>query len=348
MVSVKKQTKIYILVPPKNESGGPEFLHQLTNYLRYKLNFNVFLFFNESGDDLIPKAYNHYSNLMVSEIEDHCDNIVVSPEIPQLLIWMKKLQKVQKIIWWLSLDNYYYDSFQTHFPISTLLIKFLNRTLMYKYPIDIITIAKKTWGKNIFTSDPLITQAHFNLCSAKHVEIALKTNGIAKVFYISELLNEHYLTQFWKLEEKRDIVLYNPKKGMRFTKKLIKKSKNVEFVPLVNLTRDGIVELLKVAKVYIDFGNHPGRDRMPREAAILGCCIITNTEGGAKLYEDLPIKDDYKFSNFNNEIDLILGKIEDCFRDYNSVISDFDYYRKLIKSEPELFLNGLKSFFIME
>jgi len=348
MISLKKRTKIYILVPPKNESGGPEFLHQLANYLRYKLNFNVYLFFNESGDDLIPKAYAHYSNLMVSEIEDHYDNIVISPEIPQLLIWMKKLQQIQKIIWWLSLDNYYYDSFQTRFPISTLLIKFLNRTLMHKSPIDIITLAKKTYKKNIFSGDPLVSQARFNLCSAKHVEIALKKNGITDVFYISELLNEQYLTQSWKVEDKKNVVLYNPKKGIKFTKRLIKSAKNVEFIPLINLTREGIVELLKNAKVYIDFGNHPGRDRMPREAAIMGCCIITNTVGGAKLFEDLPIKDDYKFSNFDNEIDLILKKIRDCFSNYELIINDFENYREIIKNEPKLFLEGLKSIFIAE
>ena len=39
----------------------------------------------------------------------------------------------------------------------------------------------------------------------------------------------------------------------------------------------------------MDFGFHPGQDRLPREAALLKNCIITNREGSAAFYKDVPI-----------------------------------------------------------
>ena len=49
-----------------------------------------------------------------------------------------------------------------------------------------------------------------------------------------------------------------------------------------------IIQILSRSKIYIDFGFHPGVDHLPREAAILKNCIITNKEGSAiimKLYQ---------------------------------------------------------------
>jgi len=42
-------------------------------------------------------------------------------------------------------------------------------------------------------------------------------------------------------------------------------------------------------KLYVDFGKHPGKDRMPREAAVHGCCIITGRRGAAGNPFDIPI-----------------------------------------------------------
>ena len=46
----------------------------------------------------------------------------------------------------------------------------------------------------------------------------------------------------------------------------------------------------------MDFGFHPGQDRLPREAAILKNCIITNKEGSAAIFQDVPIADEFKFN----------------------------------------------------
>ena len=44
----------------------------------------------------------------------------------------------------------------------------------------------------------------------------------------------------------------------------------------------------------MDFGFHPGQDRLPREAALLKNCIITNREE-LSFYKDMPIAEEFKF-----------------------------------------------------
>ena len=51
------------------------------------------------------------------------------------------------------------------------------------------------------------------------------------------------------------------------------------------MTPEQVVDLMSESKVYIDFGNHPGKDRIPREAVINGCCVITGVRGSARFKE---------------------------------------------------------------
>ena len=60
------------------------------------------------------------------------------------------------------------------------------------------------------------------------------------------------------------------------------------------LSPEQVQAMLKKAKVYIDFGGHPGMDRIPREAALAGCIVVTNREGSAAFRQDVPIPSQYK------------------------------------------------------
>ena len=111
------------------------------------------------------------------------------------------------------------------------------------------------------------------------------------------------------------------------------------------MTRDDVVKNLLESKVYIDFGNHPGKDRFPREASILGCCIITGKKGCAHYYEDIPINDEYKFEEKEDTIPLIIRKIEECITHYDKKIIDFENYRLKIMNEKNQFINDMRNIF---
>jgi hypothetical protein len=91
-------------------------------------------------------------------------------------------------------------------------------------------------------------------------------------------------------EERTSDVLYNPLKGMHYTDAIWKRSGSLIKIRPIGSGLDGrdqvspeeVRRMLKRAKVYIDFGPHPGMDRLPREAALAGCCVVTNREDAAQ------------------------------------------------------------------
>ena len=111
------------------------------------------------------------------------------------------------------------------------------------------------------------------------------------------------------------------------------------------MTREQVVDLLSQAKVYVDFGGHPGKDRIPREACVSGACIITNMSGSAFYYNDVPIPDEYKFDEKESSLDDVICKIQECIDDYESRVKDFDYYRSCIKGEQDVFIEDVKQLF---
>lgn len=56
-----------------------------------------------------------------------------------------------------------------------------------------------------------------------------------------------------------------------------------------------VMKTMDESMMYIDFGNHPGKDRIPREAALRDCIILTSTNGSAHNELDVPIASEFKF-----------------------------------------------------
>lgn len=161
--------------------------------------------------------------------------------------------------------------------------------------------------------------------------------------YRSVMLNDFVCIDFsLNTLKKENIVCYNPAKGLDVTQEIIELNKNIDFVPIVGMTRLETIDLLSRSKVYIDFGNHPGRDRLPREAAILNNCIITNLVGSARYYGDIPIASCYKMAN----IEAIGVILNDCLLRYQDRIYDFEEYRRVILSQKQEMEMIIKRIFI--
>ena len=137
----------------------------------------------------------------------------------------------------------------------------------------------------------------------------------------------------------RPLVAYNPLKGINFTRKLIKKYKNLVFIPIDKMSKLEVIDLLKDAMIYIDFGNHPGQDRIPREAAIYGCCLITSKRGSAAYKQDIPIPEKYKINDEDINLDKIGNLIIEIFNNYNYKFAEFECYRNYCKLTNDRFIN---------
>lgn len=149
-------------------------------------------------------------------------------------------------------------------------------------------------------------------------------------------------------QDRRDVVAYNPAKGIKLTRRLIRARPRFRFVPVAGLDPEGVTAILRASKVYVDFGPHPGKDRLPREAASAGCCVIAGAFGSARYWEDMPIPDFYKFDAHGAWVRRAHARIGECLSDFDSRIKDFATYRAEVAAEREAFLAEVKSLFAEE
>ncbi|MGN8864743.1 hypothetical protein ACTNET_07665 [Lactobacillus amylovorus] len=333
---------IYILCPTDVKTGGTELLHQLAfqlNDKQKKIRAQVVYYGKESNVAPVEAFKKYVGNnwRKESEIKDNNEDIFVIPETG--LSEFNKFKVGKKYIWWLSVDNFYNSGFNGYGRIMDMIKK-----LGIYHSIGGIVKGRVKNYKNE------IKKADFHLFQSYYAENFLKENGIPKNkrAYLSDYINDLYVQNSGKALEhsRKNVVLYNPKKGLRFTKKIINKSPTwIKWIPLINMSNTEVYENLISGKLYIDFGNHPGKDRFPREAAISGCCILTDKKGSAAYYKDIPILEKYKFEDKEENIDRIIKQIEFCLKNYSSTIDDFEGYREYIKQEKASFKKDVDKVF---
>lgn len=350
-INIYYDSLIYVVAPANKATGGPELLHQLAYHLRVDLKINAYMYYiPDNYSSPIHFEYQQYNNPFVREIEDKEKNILIIPEIASAISILKKYSNIRKCIWWLSVDNFYISMFLSK-RMNFFFLRVINKLWKIFFKVPLISIEARIYARRNFKSLKLpeeILNVDFYLAQSFYAFKHLIDKGIQKnrIFYLSDYLNEQFFNIKIDISQKQDIVVYNPNKGYEFTKKIINQAKNIIFIPILNMTRLQVVEILQKAKVYIDFGNHPGKDRIPREAAILGCCVITSKSGSAAYYEDVLIPEEYKFDDIDINISKIINKIKDCFENFDERYKDFDYYREVIKQEPQKFIEDLNNIFV--
>ena len=324
MIKLSKKSKIYIAAPAGVATGGPELLHQLAYELK-KTGYDVSMYYQPLGHaNPVHSNYVDYGINVTDQIVRHSDNVIIVPET--LAELSKSLDDIQIVVWWLSV-NFYFLS-QKGFRGR------LIRALFFKLRFPLFRLNKKDF-KN----------TNLHLFQSFYAYSFLKANDIYDSMRLSDYLYPSFLSSSIELNEKSNIVAYNPKKGFQFTRKLIAACPEIKFVPIENMNRDEVGELLRRSKVYIDFGFHPGKDRIPREAAASKCCVITNKEGSAGNNIDLPIPLEFKFNAAKKDIENIRLKIQKCFDSFKEELAKQDAYREMICNEPDVFEADFKEIF---
>lgn len=93
------------------------------------------------------------------------------------------------------------------------------------------------------------------------------------------------------------MIAVNPAKNAGLLEPFRQANADIPFVYLTGCGRQQVSQALHSARIYIDFGLHPGRDRMPREAALAGCVVLSTRHGAASCFEDMPLDDFFKFDS---------------------------------------------------
>ena len=208
---------------------------------------------------------------------------------------------------------------------------------IYKYP----NIQKAVWwlsvdnNKGSFKefSDPTILHLYQSNYAHKFL-IENKASRLLPVFdYVETVCNVNTV--------KRDVICYNPLKGMNITAEIINRCPNLNFIPLTNMTKEEINKTLAESKIYIDFGNHPGRDKIPREAVFNDCVVVVGKRGSAKFFNDVAVFDQYRLEQIDNTIESFFT---DILSNYVKHISNFKIYKKIVLKDKNDMLNQAKIF----
>lgn len=310
--------KVYVCCPGNAMTAGPEAIHQLVADLNRLGQPAAVVYFPFDAEFSTVPAYQKYQ-VPISKYVDQEDSLIIFPEI--VTTYAFKVRNAKAAIWWMSVNNFTCERYGRAWRDKLRYFKYFLKGLR---PLRGIHSLKKFIH---------FAQSHYAL-------EFLRKNGIDGLMlsdpipvYTSAAYIEKINTTYSDAQ-RQDVILYNPHKGAHLTKRLMKKYPNWIFKPLQGYNREELARIFLSSKVYIDFGHHPGKDRLPREAAIHGCCVITGKNGSAANPVDVNIPDGFKFSERDIAFDEQVGVlIENIFSDFDKYFELFKPYRQTIATE---------------
>ena len=75
-------------------------------------------------------------------------------------------------------------------------------------------------------------------------------------------------------------------------------------------------------------------DRLPREAALAGCVVVTNREGAANFTEDVPLPAEFKLGG-KFDVDKVSSLLKDICNNYAKYADRMKPYQKWILGQEK-------------
>lgn len=293
--------KVFI-VCPRAVTGGPENMHQLCDQLN-TIGADAYLWYFPNPEANHTPLYPQFPNIKVAEhVEDDPGNLLIIPEMANVREFQHRFPQMTLALWWLSYDNATRSAFFSDNLDAEAEVIHLFQSY-YSYAMVRPHLSWNTWW-----------------------------------FFITDYLSEYHLAldtgSF--VAGKQDIVCFNGNKD-KITRHICEKA-NVPYIEIKGMTGYQVMETLQTCKVYVDNSFHPGKDRLPREAALNGCVVITNKSGSAAYFEDVPIEE-------KTVLDLDLYElIPKVFADYRYYFDKQQHYRDAIRGEKTVFAANVENF----
>ena len=314
--------KVLVVCPGNARTAGPEALHQLVERMNALGQPAAMVYHPFDQTFATPQAYKKY-NAPVQQYQDQPGNLILFPEIFTKLAL--KTCTAQAAIWWMSVNNFTCVRYQN--PLRDKL-RYLKNQIKGRIP----------WrGLDALRGLPHFAQSHYaSLFLQEHGIEALSLSDPIPVYteaaYLASLPER--LAQAQRINR----IFYNPHKGAAITAQLRAAFPAWDFMPLTGYNRQQLADHFLSGKIYMDFGHHPGKDRLPREAVLHGCCAITGLYGSAANSVDIPMDIRYKLdplapdfvANFGREVQRIFDATVESQ-------NDFLAYRTAIMQEPANF-----------
>ena len=315
-----------LLLCPEVKTGGPEALHQLgyqiarhgglvrmayyAPYSRLDIDGDIIRCHAESSP--MPAHFAQYTPQVLRETRLTANTLVVFPEP------LSKLAAApagyRRALWWLSLDN-----------------------ALAQNP------GLAEGDAAALFADPALLHFHQSDYAARF----LRQAGAAQYFPLSDYTDPNFLHRSQVMEDnppitdRRDIITFFPNKGAALAARFLEGADRLRgtasFLPIREMTKAQVRAALFGARVYIDFGHHPGKDRVPREAAIAGAVVLLHEAGAARCFADHPLAAAYRFTEEDVTSGALHRRIDAILDDPAGHFAAQRTYRQAILLERERF-----------
>ena len=288
--------EILHVCPANCTTGGPEAIHEFVHELNKKDNVHARIWYwGIKSYPPQPEEYKSYGCEYVTELPENYSGVIIVPEI-----WANRVIEYKnciRAIYWLGIDAY------------------------------------AGWTPEGERGAFLEDEDIIHIAQSDYAEYFLKKLGVKHIVKCIDLLNPDFYEEYEE-EERNNAVLYNPAKSTPFMHELMAACSGIEWKQIRGMTRAEVIDTMRHAKLYVDFGEFPGRERIPREAVLCGCCIITSKIGSANYLWDFPHI--YKYDSKPEHIWAIIRKMRQMLDNYEKYSEGFKYFKERLKAERGL------------
>lgn len=289
------QTMIYFYCP-FHKTGGPENTHltvSTINRLCNQVVAKVIYVTNHPKNVSLYPEIDHVTFGNLTDVYDIPTNFIVLPEIYHVdkVRQSTGIVNCRYIVWWQSFINACVNNALTNYSIKDVIHAFHS---YYEYAM---VRPQLTLGQPYFFLTDFIAEEYTNIQFNTFVD------------------------------QKEPIVCFNGHKDT-MSKSLLEDAK-IPFIEIKEMNREDVNKVLQKCQVYVDLGSHPGKDHMPREAAMYGCVVVTNKSGSAAYFEDVPI---YQKILFESEL---IPLVKNILQNYQGYVKEQSDYREKIFYEKQ-------------
>jgi hypothetical protein len=325
---------VYVYYPRGQRTGGPEALHQLVDGLR-SLGQEAYLT-PVPGTEAAPRApeFAHYDAPEAARAVDARNVAVVSPEV--YLRGLVSTPRSTNFCWWLSIDNSPFFSAERTItqglgsPATSLVLR---RQLARQ------ALRRWRWRDRLRHEIVHLTQSHY-AWSFLFTRLGALPTLVTDYTVLTPPTRPHDT-------RKVPVVAYNPTKSGELVDRLKPHvRRRVEWAPLQGLTPDGVAARLSETDVYLDLGHHPGKDRLPREAALAGAVVLVARRGSAAFTADVPLPHEHKIHPGGDLVAAAATILDRVLSDPAAHAQRQAGYRQFVRAEREKFTRELQAVFV--
>lgn len=305
-------------------TGGPEAIHQLSDTI-IGLGGEVYVAYygaqvglvienheirNDYSGNPTPQAYRDYRAVVSNRIPLSENSLVIYPE--SVLEWALNPRPFKRAIWWLSVDN-----------------------AVVKSP----ALAYDTYRRRILGREDLL---HFY--QSDYARDYLARSGARYCLPLADYINRSFAMPEPSLAREPSIT-YFPRKGGELAKQFFDRHADLVQRRIENLPREAVRQTLCTSSIYIDFGHHPGKDRIPREAALSGTIVFLHERGAANFYLDHPLDPFFLFTVSDLTNGELYRRVMGVLSNRGAALQKQALYRSRISFEREEFEWQIASWF---